>query len=420
MKELNKFSNKIFFSCIFFILPVFIWTIDFGVILDQRLSHFSSDRSADYAASLIPRFYTPLGENGDLYVSAGFYIEYANEDWNYIPELLRTEFIWYFNSADLVIGRMYYTDPLGFIAEGLFDGARLSYDTNIGTFSAGTWYTGLLFKKRANITMTNEELISYSKKLDYNDFIDSYFAPGRLVYALDWEHQGLGYRFLEQKFSLLGQYDITGNSLHSQYLIGRLSLPIQAFRFDLGGSFEFIQGSIGTRDSSGIPDSEGIQDSKDFKTAFAAEIGVEWILPTALRSRLSLLSRYSSGVSGGNNAFLPINTKTQGTIFRAKLSGITMISLDYLARLHRNLSLGFNSSYFIRSDLETYNSYPLINNTGEGHFIGNEFFGRLYWSPFSDLSMNLGGGVFLPSLGNAASGADNLWRAELNLTLSLY
>ena len=393
------------FLCILFVFPVLAWAFDFGVILDQSVGLWGAHGNhADYKGSLVPRFSTLFGEEGELIVSAGIYAEQGNKNWTFVPEVLRTEFSWLFDNGDLKIGRMYYSDPFGFIAEGLFDGARLSYDTNLGTFSAGAWYTGFLYKRRANIAMTGDELQSNHAELDYGDFFNSYFAPRRFVSALDWEHSGLMNGYLIPRFSVLGQFDLSGNALHSQYLIGYLALPINAFLFNLGGSFELIQ------------------DSEDSKTAWAAEIRAAWALPTPFASRVSLLGRYSSGASedGGMGAFLPLTAISQGFVLRANLSGVSMISLDYFTRLHRTFTLGVSSSYFMRSDLGTYNSYPISAGADDGHILGNEFFAQLLWSPVSDLSINMGYGIFLPSMGNAAPEAAHLWRAELNLVLSLY
>jgi hypothetical protein len=94
-----------------------------------------------------------------------------------------------------------------------------------------------------------------------------------------------------------------------------------------------------------------------------------------------------------------------------------VISLDYIIRPHRKFSAGISSSYFIRNDLKTYNLYPLTEENSGGYILGNEFFARLLWSPVSDIQVNLGGGIFLPSMGNAAPDAVNGWRVELNLIL---
>jgi len=399
--------------CVFlFFIPALSRAADFGVVLDQvaGFGGYSSEGTFDYKGSLIPRFSTPIGKNGGLYTSAGINAEYANKEWTYIPELLRTELTWYFNWGDLKIGRIYYSDPLGFIAAGLFDGARISYDTSFGTFGLGAWYTGFLYKKRANIHFNYNELLHNSNEVDYDDFTGTYFAFRRLVSALEWSHPSLGGSLLSVNTSLLCQVDFTGEDLHSQYIIAKLSLPVKSFLIDLGGSFEL-------KEISG-----------DLETALAAELKAAWTLPTIFASRLSLLGRYASGLSNSTyiTPFLPVTTKTHGSIINAKTPGTSMISLDYIARLHRTFSAGVTSSYFIRSGSlgggseETF-FYDNIRYyvTGDGYFLGNEFFGRLYWSPFSDLTATLGGGIFLPSLGNSKPEAESLWRVELNIVFSL-
>ena len=187
------------FLLFFLLLPCLcLWSYDFGIILDQGISFTESSlgTDTDYTASLIPRYSTLIGDRGDIYVSAGLNLDYTDENWSFVPELLRTEFTWLFDNADFRAGRMFYSDPLGFIAEGLFDGARFSFDTMLGTFSAGAWYTGFLYKKRANISMTAGELSNYHAELDYGDFSNTYFAPSRFFAALEWEHPGLGGGFL--------------------------------------------------------------------------------------------------------------------------------------------------------------------------------------------------------------------------------
>jgi len=235
---------------------------------------------------------------------------------------------------------------------------------------------------------------------DYNDFFDTYFAPKRLAAALDWEHLSLGGP-LQARAALIGQFDLGGSGLHSQYLAGRLTLPLSAVTFSLGACLELLQ------------------DNGTFATAAAAELGVQLPLPTPVQDRFSFTARYSSGSSGDAfAAFLPLTTKAQGDIIGVKLSGLSLLSLEYSARIIPALSANIGSTYFIRSDLETYTAYPITQGSG-GYFLGNEFYARLIWSPFSDLQINLGGGAFLPSLGDAAPDADAVWRLELNLVFGL-
>jgi hypothetical protein len=109
-------------------------------------------------------------------------------------------------------------------------------------------------------------------------------------------------------------------------------------------------------------------------------------------------------------AFLPVTTNAYGQIYAVKLSGLSMVSLDYTARLHRTFAIGLTPSYFFLSDFKNFS----------GNLLGAEFFAVFNWSPLPDINVNLGGGVFLPSLGNVTPDGKILWRVELNLVLSLF
>lgn len=397
---------RLFLCLLLILLPALsLWAADFGLVLDQTADYsgYGSDGSFGYTGSLIPRFSALLGDTADIYISASIGAEYRN-GWTFVPELLRTELTFIPGNWEIKLGRMNYSDPLGFVAEGLFDGLGVFLDSTIGTFSAGGWYTGFLYKDRIDIGITQADEESNAVPFDFGDFQNTYFAPRRVVAALGWEHLGIG--ALEAKLALLGQFDLSdGERLNSQYAVGKISLSGSSLVFDLGGCFELLQNS----------------EDADLGMAAAGEAGISWTPGTDLRQRLSLLARYASGGTDGTiTAFRPITTEYQGNIFKPKLSGMSMLSLDYLARLHYTLSVGLSSACFVRTDLGTYKSYPLVVDTaGDGYFLGTEFFGRLFWSPASDLQINLGGGVFMPSLGNAAPDVENAWRVELGAVFSL-
>ena len=393
MTRKNPFAFLIFAFCLLTFAPPLLPALDLGLVLDQgaEFSGSAGDTGFQYKGILIPRVSGLVGDNGRIYVSAG--LNFQNDPWRAAPELLRTDIYWQPKDMEARAGRMLYSDPLGYVASGLFDGGRLSLDTAAGTFSAGAWYTGLVYKRRAAIEMTAKEAELYESALDYVDFAGTYFAPRRILSALDWEHQGL-WEFIPARLSLLGQFGLGEEKLHSQYLAGKMSVPMGRTIFDLGGCLELIEASGGTY------------------AAFAAELGVS-IKGSA--QGLTFLGRFSSGKSGRVAAFLPLTTVSQGHVLAPKLSGISLLALEYSARPHRAFSLGLSSFYFIRSDFETC---PGFGN--DGRLLGGEFYGVLYWSPASDIALNAGGGIFLPSLGNAVPSADSLWRASAGLTISLY
>jgi hypothetical protein len=380
-----------------------LWAKDFGFVLDQNAGYSGSDINSefDYSGALIPWFSLPAGGKGNIYLSASVMADFKNNVIKIIPELLKTEFTWSFNNGEFTFGRMRYADPLGFIASGLFDGAGVSFDLGGGTFSVGTWYTGLQYKERARITMTQAEHESYYADFNFNYFSDTYFAPRRVVSAFGWEHQGLA-EIIQLKLAVINQFDLAKeDKLNSQYAAVKLSVPLNPFVFDIGGCLELIESS------------------DEINLALAGTFGVSWMLPSA---KLSLSGHYSSGAAqdGSIKAFLPLSTVYQGEILKAKLSGLSVFSLDYLGRFHKTFSAGLTASCFLLNDLGTYNGYPVSTGSVDGYFLGTELFARLSWNPVSDIQINFGGGTFMPSLGNAVKDAAALRRVEINVILALY
>jgi len=407
-------KTKPFICVLYFVLfpAFFLSAADWGTMLEGTAAREITD-DLQYSGSLVPWVSVPfLGAEGTelrggLYFSAGITAEYKKDTWTFIPELLRTELSFRWDGGEIKAGRMYYTDPLGFVAQGLFDGAHLVLNLGGGSLGIGAWYTGLLYKKNANITMTGPELESYNTDPANNDFPDtyfgdfwdSYFAPRRLLAALDWEHPALG-EWVRLKASLIGQMDLSGseNLYHSQYLTFKIGVPVSRFTFELGGCFELAEAA------------------DSYQIAYAGELGIAWMPPLSIPNRLMLLGRYAGGkVDDTITAFVPITTESQGDVLKAKFSGLSMIRLEYMARFHRSFSIGFRNSYFILNDLGTYQGLPLGR---EGHFLGNEVYGFLTWNPFSDLQFRGGGGVFLPFLGDADPNGDILWRAELTMSFA--
>jgi hypothetical protein len=104
-------------------------------------------------------------------------------------------------------------------------------------------------------------------------------------------------------------------------------------------------------------------------------------------------------------------------LLRTKLSGISIIDIDYTVRLLTPLALKCTASYFIRNDLAAYKG-PFTEK--DEYFLGGEAFGQLVWSPVSDIQVNLGGGVFLPGIGNTSPDSKPLWRVSLNCIIALF
>ena len=403
-------SNKQFFYVFLSLLllsaiPLSAWDIGLNLTNTAVYEDFDSNEetldNVRFTGTAIPWFSTFVGSAGDLFISAGISAEYENQEWSFIPELLRSELTLRFGDGmALTMGRTQYADPLGFVFSGLFDGMRFITDIGDTTLGAGAWYTGLLYKKNANITMTEDELAVFDEKLDFSDFSNTYFAPKRFVAALDWEHPGLA-EIVRLKLALIGQFDLSdGDDLHSQYFIINLGIPVRNFVFSLGGSAGMAQ------------------NAENNQLFFAGEAGIGIALPTPFHDNLQFKVRYSSPMIDDTFvSFIPITTESQGSVLSAKLSGITTVNINYTARLSQSFSLSLDSLYFILNDLNTYAGLP---SGRDGYFLGNEFYAQAVWSPVSDLQLRLGGGAFLPMLGNADPDSSVLWRVELNLIFALF
>ncbi|MDR2951729.1 MAG: hypothetical protein LBU82_00650, partial [Treponema sp.] len=271
----------------------FLGAFDFGLAAEQEFSAQGNYDNAvidyTYTAGLVPYFSIPLGNSGDLYISAKVSGVYEREEWFFVPEILHTEFSLRFDNLKIRIGRMPYADPLNFIVEGLFDGAQVLCDTPIGSFNAGAWYTGLLYKKSASIMMTQEDYISYYAPVDYNNFSDTYFASRRLLAAAGWEHPSLA-QLIRVRTALTGQFDYNdvNKPYHSAYFSGKAVMPLKRFVFNAG---------------FGI-----CMDTEEIELGYTWETGISWLPPTPLFSQLSLNWR------SGHGKFVPVTVKDQGEI----------------------------------------------------------------------------------------------------------
>ena len=412
---------KAFFFAALIILPSSVFTFDFGITANINMG-YGNDKTGidtfDFKADLWPRFSLPIGDKAEFFISAGLAFS-TTEHELFVPELLRTDFSVRFGNAGIRLGRMNYTDPLSLIASGLFDGIQFYFNSDIGKLSAGAWYTGFLYKSSANITMTDNDLFVFAKPFAFDD---SYLASKRLIAALEWDHPSFK-DLLHLNAAVIFQFDLnevikeyvkqTGEDANyvkkynNQYIMIKAGIPLNDFLFEAGGALELSQ-------------TETVNDSQ-FSAAFAGDFNAAWMLPVNINSRLSFIGKIAGGKIKNSSIteFTPITTKYFGNILKHKMSGLSLFGLNYTARINREIAATVTASYFIRNDLGTFTGYP---NPGDndGYFLGPEIFARAIWSPLSDMQINLGGGAFFPSLGDAGPDAKVRWRVELTATLSLF
>ena len=372
---------------------------DFGVILNQGYT-LTDPVYSNYFITALPWFSAPLGENADVYLSAGAGTDYDNGSWSFIYEVYRFELNWNLAPAlSLGIGRRNFNDSLGLIMTGLFDGVSATAGINGGRLDMGMFYTGLLFKKTASITMSMEDQIGYHDS-------DVYFAPRRLAGGVNWEKTSIMDSETNFWFSGIFQVDLNDANvkIHSQYLASKFAFPLgEIGNFGAGAALELIE-----------------ETDQNFRAAFAVAADFQWIFSGKSQSMLSAGARFSSGDwADGITAFIPLTGEVQGKVLRPNLSGIALVQADYVTRLSEGLFMEAYAAYLFRTDLVHFDT-PGMDPASKSPFMGGELYLGFSWSPLSDLIFSLGGGMFLPQMGNVFSGDAGIkYRLEITAGISL-
>ncbi|GHV96242.1 hypothetical protein AGMMS50293_25620 [Spirochaetia bacterium] len=373
------------------------------MILNQTASLAEGEKpwgAIEYSGGGILWFAAPLGEKADLYLSGGISARYDGEEWKPLPELYHTSFT--VNPVPAIrfeIGRVPWGESSSLVCAGLFDGISSGFTLGGGRLSAGVFYTGLLYKKAANINLST---------YDYLDYSDSgkYFASRRLVASIGWQAESIFDTGGDLLLNGLCQIDLndTDETVHSQYLEAKFTMP-------LGISFNTVYGAVFE-----LAEEAG----KDPYAAFALSAELQWLLPGALPDMFRVSGRFSSGAwAPGQGPFIPVTGTAQGKILRPILSGTALAEAAYTVRLARAFSAAVSTAYYFRTDKITYTAADM-DYSSESPFIGAEIYGGFTWSPFSEIVFSLGGGVFLPQTGKVfADNAKLKYRLEAALGISL-
>jgi hypothetical protein len=377
---------------------------DFGLLLDQRVE--AAQEYASYSVAADPWLSAGISENLQFHASAKLAVKYT-EDGRAEPfplvELSRLELDCRPAPRTLLkAGRFGFSDSSGLIAAGTFDGLRGELQTSLGSLSAGAWYTGLLFKESANITMTGGDLSDYHAPWDGPG---AYFAPRRLLGDLRWDIPGILGPLNLLSLEGLAQFDLGDHedALHSQYLEVR-------YEFFPAPGLQIAAAAL----AEALEDGDG---GGGMAFALSAEAGLR--LPGRINQRLVLGADFSSG--NWNNtvaAFVPLSGNSTGFVFAPKMSSLARLCLGYKARLHETLSLDAGARCFMRTDRESGEFAGANPVEGAGLFYGAEAYASAIWAPLDDIMATLGCGAFFPGLGNVFDSRLS-WKLTAGLVLSL-
>jgi hypothetical protein len=299
-------------------------------------------------------------------------------------------------------GRIPYEDPSRFTAKGRFDGAALEMDLGPVRLGIAGFYTGFLYRETANIRANPGDPVNYAAPLDWGDFADTYFAPPMAIAAVDAEYRGFLNPRGTLRGGLLGRFDLSRAEAkkHAPFLLLRYTLVFPAVDLSAAAAVELLP------------------QTGDLRAAFAAALEGGWRLPGARPSRLSLGIRWASGEGPSTAAFDPVVSEAQGRALEPDFSGLMVIRPLYEVRLLPSLHAEAGGRYFLRTDSITLSDPGLAGDAS--YLVGLELDGALRWAPFSDISLSLSGGLFIPQTGRAMKDDEPLrWTVTLGALFSL-
>ncbi|MDR3247369.1 MAG: hypothetical protein LBT39_01160 [Treponema sp.] len=383
---------------------------DYGMLLNLN---FETEGNVDTdkigyirTETLTPWFsYAPSGQFS-LYLSLDFSLEHSesiNGDdgplWEPLFQVNRFQASWRpLPFLFVEAGRVKYSDPLGSIASGLFDGATASLSLGTNSLSASALYAGLQHKERAKVVMTTGDLIDYVDE-------DTYFAASRLLFSLFWQSRYLFNFNSTLDFGGIAQVDLRTNNqekLHSQYALLKFSFPVlSAVDISAGGIFGVKQQDTGS--------------ALSYTGNFSAALDV----PGPLTDRVLLAGFISSGSVGGDlRPYFPVTVISAGEVFTPSIAGLYTAKVAYRIAPLRSLYVNVEGTYFWRTSRDIIPGTSATSNLDTNN-LGAEFYLRTVWVPLSDLSFSLGWGMFFPDGPLKDAGVPVMWKTVIAATVSL-
>ena len=378
---------------IFFICLPGLFAMDFGIIFDSETSDYNEEHNyweIEYRSTFSP-WISFTGEKTDFFLSLGL-SSYLYGLQQTVPELHRMELSAKLSdSIFLKAGRFTWQDVSGMVAKGSYDGADIQFDLQNVCLGASVFYTGFLFKDTANINISPDDPKDYSLFFDGN--ADTYFAPRRLLASVYGDFPGFPNKRGNLSAGLMAQFDFSDaeEKYHTQYLLLRYTMAYKTFDI-------FTSGAAGLEHTQ----ENGIKPS----FAFSFEGGA--LFSGGLTGRLSLGFRWASGNGDFTAAFFSVVNEAQGIVLKPNLSGIMAIYANYDVRFLRSLSAGLGVRYFLRTDFTTFTD---IYTENDSYALGTEITGSVLFVPFSDFSISLSFGIFVPQPGGAMQDSAPIRRA---------
>jgi hypothetical protein len=391
------------------------FAFDFGMALstegEYRTEMVEEKHNVIWSLTGIPWVSAVLDENCSLYASLNLSADYARslgtlrhpgELFQLERTVLRFKPLSAFSAFSVEAGRVQFSDPTAFVAFGLYDGVNAALALKSSRLSVSALYSGFQFKERSKILMTEADL------MDYYD-ADQYFGSKRAVFAAFWKKHDIGDTKSGNTLDVGGiaQIDlrdtatnaVDGEKLHSQYVLAKFAFsPLSAMGVSVSGVF-------------------GIKEQDSGKAiSYLGDAALSWNFSA---SRVSAQCTFSSGVEGDAvRPFFPVNAVALGEVFTPTVSGLLAAKLRYQSRITDSFFLDAAFTYFARTTTDFLPGAALSTDS-DGLTLGMEIYANAAYIVFSDFSVKLGTGVFIPAAPLKDAGSPVMGKVKATVNFSL-
>lgn len=286
----------------------------------------------------------------------------------------------------LSIGRKRYTLGTGLALSGHGDGVELEIYGKSLTAKAFGFYTGLISPESSRYAMFLPDDALGTKRY-FGGYSASTYLREHTVGFLGLYQGYFGSREEEYYTSWYGGAQGKGPLLGGEYLVEMIS---QRGYSPLGADRGDIRAYAGR-----------ISYSRAFDGVSGPHIRLGYAFASGDEDRISAQGP-GGNQSGFDEAFQAFGDPDTGIVLRPYFSNLHVAQAGFGASRGR-LAIGFNYLYFAKHKKES--PINTADATLPNHDLGHELNASLTWSPFLDLSLTLGAGVFLPGRAFASGGA---------------
>jgi len=368
-----------------------------------------------------------LGENTDFYLQAG--AQLSTDDPLFTADLDRLFLKGAYPTGkevgavilNLSVGRDNYSDFTGLLLNHPLDGIRIGLGYKNMSAELFLASSGLLLKPTSRIKMSRE---------DYRDedLDDVYLGSKRLLGGVSLQFPEL-FRRQQLDLSVLFQEDLRplfqddlpeegdtveqpgrGGPLDSQYVGVGLRGSIRANLFYESYFFLGIGRSLNYLDTG-----SGYAYNYSTILSFLAGMGARYYLEPVLFSKIELALTAASGdgdflsfpegnTDGTAAAFIPLSQETLGLAFTPVLSNLVRAKVSYSLKPFSRMNIPVLEQFVSELAVLSYfrpTEGPIsesgVDPSAAGYYLGTEIDLSLIYRPFSDLLIDLSGGVFVPN-----------------------